>query len=134
LKIVIYGCGQVGIKTAEALCQQKHQVTVIDRDPDSFRRLESSAAGCQFVIGDAIDQDVLRKAEVDRADVFLALTGEDNANLFAAEAAREVFKVKRVIVRVAGPVRAQAFAEMGLITICATDLIVDAVRKKIGAK
>ncbi len=130
---MIYGCGQVGLKTAEALIKQKHQVTIIDRVADSFRKLEESDYS-QFVVGDAIDQDVLRKAETDKADIFLALTGEDNANIFAAQAAKELFKVKKVIVRIADPVRAQAFAEMGLITVCATDLIADAVRKKMAAK
>jgi trk system potassium uptake protein len=133
LRVAIYGCGQVGLKTAEALIKQKHEVTIIDRDADSFRKIEESGL-CHFVVGDAIDQDVLRKAEAEKADVFMALTGEDNANIFAAQAAKELFKVKKVIVRVADPVRAQAFAEMGLITVCATDLISDAVRKKMGVK
>jgi trk system potassium uptake protein TrkA len=132
LKIVIYGCGQVGIKVAENLVQQKHGVTMIDRDADTFRKLEGS--GCELVVGDAIDQDTLRKAGTESADMFLALTGEDNPNLFAAQVAKEIFKVKRVIVRVADPLRAKAFAELGLTTICATDLIADAVRKKLGGK
>jgi trk system potassium uptake protein TrkA len=133
LKIVVCGCGQVGMKVAEALSQQKHQVTVIDRDMDTFRKLEAGT-GCQFVIGDATDQDVLRKAETESADAFLALTGEDNANLFAAQVAKEILKVKKVIVRLADPVRANAFAEMGLTTICGTDLMAELIKKKIGGK
>ena len=121
------------MKIAELLSQQKHDVTVIDRDADTFRKLEASTS-CRTVVGDAVDQDALRRAEVEGSDLFLALTGEDNANLFAAQVAKEIFKAKRVIVRVADPVRAQAFAEMGLVTVCGTDLIADAVRKKIGAK
>jgi len=132
LRIVIYGCGQVGIRIAETLSQQKHEVAVIDRDSDSFRKLEGS--GCEFVVGDAIDQDALSKARTETADIFLALTGEDNANLFAAQVAKDIFKVKRAIVRVADPMRSKAFAELGLTTICSTDLIADAVRKKIGSK
>jgi trk system potassium uptake protein len=133
LKVVIYGCGQVGRKIAEALGQQKNEVTVIDRDADALRLLDG-IDGCRRVVGDAIDQDVLRKADVEEADCFLALTGEDNANLFAAQVAREIIGIKKVIVRVASPVRAQAFSEMGLITVCATDLIADAVSKKLKAK
>ena len=133
MKVTIYGCGQVGLKTAEALIKQKHEVTIIDRDADSFRKIEESEL-CHFVVGDAIDQEVLHKAETDQADVFMALTGEDNANIFAAQASKELFKVKKVIVRIADPVRAQAFSEMGLVTVCSTDLISDAVRKKMAAK
>lgn len=140
MKIVICGCGQVGIKVAESLScdagpssRPGHQVTVIDRDVDAFRKLEAGT-GCTFVVGDATDQDVLRKAEADRADVFLALTGEDNANLFAAQVAKELLKVKRVIVRLADPVRATAFAEMDLTTVCGTDLMAEVIKKKLGAR
>jgi len=132
LRVVIYGCGQVGLKIADALSRQNHKVTMIDRDPDTFRKLETAIPGCLFVVGDAIDQDVLRKAEIEQADLFLALTGEDNANLFAAQAAQTLFNVRRVLARVADPTRAQAFAELGLTAICSTDLIAAAVKEKIG--
>ena len=120
------------MRIADALTEQKHEVMMIDHDADTFRKLETTNSGCRFVIGDAIDQDVLRRAEIERADVFLALTGEDNANLFAAQAAQKLFNVKRVLVRVADATRAQAFGEIGLTTICATELIADAVKQRIG--
>ena len=134
MKIIICGCGKVGNKIAEILSQQKHELTVIDRDADAFRKLEAITEA-QFVSGNIIDQDVLVKAGIEQADVFLALTGDDNANLFAAQVAKELFKVKRVIIRVDEPVRANAFSEeLGLITICGTELIADQVKKKIGVK
>jgi trk system potassium uptake protein len=134
VKIIIGGCGKVGTKLAEILSQQKHELTVVDRDADAFRKLEAITES-QFVSGNIIDQDVLVKAGIEQADVFLALTGDDNANLFSAQVAKELFKVKRVIVRVDEPVRANAFSEeLGLITICGTELIADQVKKKIGAK
>ena len=134
MKIIICGCGKVGNKIAEILSQQKHELTVIDRDADAFRKLEAMTEA-QFVSGNIIDQDVLVKAGIEQADVLLALTGDDNANLFSAQIAKELFKVKRVIIRVDEPVRAKAFAEeLGLITICGTELIADQVKKKIGVK
>jgi trk/ktr system potassium uptake protein len=134
VKIIICGCGKVGTKLAEILSQQKHELTVVDRDPDTFRKLEALTEA-QFVTGNIIDQDVLVKAGIEQADVFLALTGDDNANLFSAQAAKELFKVKKVITRVDEPVRASAFSgELGLITVCGTDLIADQVKKKIGVK
>jgi len=133
LKIVVCGCGQVGTKVAEALSLQKHEVTVIDRDVDTFRKLEAGT-GCRFVVGDATDQEVLRRAETEAADAFLALTGEDNANLFAAQVAKELLKVRKVIVRLADPIRATAFAEMGLTTVCGTDLMADLIGKKLAGR
>jgi trk system potassium uptake protein TrkA len=134
VKIIICGCGKVGTKIAEIMSQQKHEITVIDRDADAFRKLEAITES-QFVTGNIIDQDILVKAGIEQADIFLALTGDDNANLFSAQVAKELFKVKRVIVRVDEPVRANAFSEeLGLITICGTELIADQVKKKIGVK
>lgn len=134
MKIIICGCGKVGTKIAEILSQQKHELTVVDRDPDTFRKLEALTEA-QFVTGNIIDQDVLVKAGIEQAAVFLALTGDDNANLFSAQVAKELFKVKKVITRVDEPVRAKAFSEeLGLITICGTELIADQVKKKIGVK
>ena len=134
MKIIICGCGKVGTKITEILSQQKHELTVVDRDPDTFRKLEALTEA-QFVTGNIIDQDILVKAGIEQADVFLALTGDDNANLFSAQIAKELFKVKRVIIRVDEPVRANAFSEeLGLVTICGTELIADQVKKKIGVK
>lgn len=134
MKIIIGGCGKVGTKLAEILSQQKHELTVVDRDTDTFRKLETLTEA-QFVTGNIIDQDIMVKAGIEQADVFLALTGDDNANLFSAQVAKELFKVKRVIVRVDEPVRANAFSEeLGLMTICGTELIADQVKKKIGVK
>jgi len=134
VKIIICGCGKVGTKITEILSQQKHELTVVDRDPDTFRKLEALTEA-QFVTGNIIDQDILVKAGIEQADVFLALTGDDNANLFSAQIAKELFKVKRVIIRVDEPVRANAFSEeLGLVTICGTELIADQVKKKIGVK
>lgn len=120
------------MKIAQLLTAGRHEVTIIDRDADALHRMSES--GCRLIVGDAIDSEILRKAGIEEADCFLALTGEDNANLFAAQAARELFRVKKVIVRVADPKRARAFAEMGLTTICATDLIADAVNAEIARK
>jgi trk system potassium uptake protein TrkA len=130
---VVCGCGQVGTKVAEALSEQKHQVTVIDRDVDTFRKLEAGT-GCQFVVGDATDQEILRKAETETADVFLALTGEDNVNLFAAQVAKELLKVRKVVVRLADPIRAASFAEMGLTTVCGTNLMADLIGRKLAVR
>lgn len=133
MRIVVCGCGQVGIRVAENLSRQKHEVTMIDRDVDTFRKLEADT-GCRFVVGDVTDQDILHKAETKGADAFLALTGDDNANLLAAQVAKELLGVKRVMVRLADPVRATAFAELGLVTISGTDLMAEQIKRKLVVK
>ena len=59
---------------------------------------------------------------LDQADVFLAVTQGDNTNIFAAQIAREVFGVERVVARIYDPIRAQAYRELGITTLCTTTL------------
>lgn len=135
MKIVICGCGKVGTKIAEALGQQDNDLVIIDRDADAFRPIEAILTNAQFISGNIADQDVLVKAGIEGADIFLALTNDDNANIFSAQIAKELFKVKKVIACVKDPVRAKAFTdELGLVTVCGTDLIADQIKKKMGAK
>ncbi len=135
MKIVICGSGKVGTKIAEALSGQNNEVVVIDRDADAFRQIETTLTDAQFITGDITDQDVLVKAGIEGADVFLALTNDDNANIFSSQIAKELFKIKKVIACVKDPVRAKAFTdELGLVTVCGTDLIADQIKKKMGVK
>jgi trk system potassium uptake protein TrkA len=135
VKIVICGCGKVGTKIAEALGQQNNNIVIIDRDADAFRPIETNLINAQFITGNIADQDILIKAGIEGADVFLALTNDDNANIFSAQIAKELFKIKKVIACVKDPVRSKAFTdELGLITVCGTDLIADQIKKKMGIK
>jgi len=135
VKIVICGCGKVGAKIAEVLGQQDNELVIIDRDADAFRPIETSLANAQFLSGNIADQDVLVKAGIEGADIFLALTNDDNANIFSAQIAKELFRVKKVIACVKDPVRAKAFTdELDLTTVCGTDLIADQIKKKMGVK
>jgi trk system potassium uptake protein TrkA len=134
VKIIICGCGKVGTRMAEILIKEKHDLTIIDRDADSFQRVDSLSE-VQFITGSIVDQEVLVKAGIETADIFLALTVDDNANLFSAQIAKEIFNVKKVIARVKDPIRSKSFTEeLGLSTICGTELITDQIKKKIGVK
>ena len=119
--VVILGCGRVGSTLARQLGNEGHAVTIMDLTSDAFRRLGTKFKG-QRLVGSGLDQDLLRKAGVDRADVFLAVTQGDNTNIFAAQIAREVFGVARVVARIYDPIRAQAYRELGITTLCTTTL------------
>ena len=83
--------------------------------------------GGQAIRGDGTDEDVLRRAGADGADVFLALTEGDNRNIMAAQLANEALGIERVIAKVNDPVRAKAYAELGIATLCRTGLMMDSV-------
>lgn len=122
MNIVIMGCGRVGARIASLLDESGHNVTIIDRLQLSFDRLDKHFGG-DTLIGTGIDEDVLRTAGIDEADVFIATTNADNRNIMAAQVAQKVFNVPKVIVRLYDPVRAETYREMGLITICPTTVV-----------
>ena len=121
LKVVILGCGRVGSTLAKRLSQEGHTVTIIDMTGDAFRRLGTKYRGHK-IVGTGLDQDTLNKAGLRTADVFFAVTQGDNTNIMAAQIAQEVFATPRVLARIYDPIRAQAYREMGITTLCTTTM------------
>jgi trk system potassium uptake protein TrkA len=131
VKIVIVGCGRVGATLAEAYDAAGHQVVILDIATRAFDRLASSFGG-SAVRGDGTDEDTLRRAGAEDADVFLALTEGDNRNVMAAQVAHEALGAQQVIAKINDPVRAAAYAELGLTTVCRTSMIADAISGHLG--
>jgi trk system potassium uptake protein TrkA len=127
LKVIILGCGRVGSTLARRLSLEGHAVTVIDMTSDAFRRLGLKFKG-QKIVGTGLDQDTLRKAGIANADVFFAVTQGDNTNIMAAQIAKEVFSIPRVLARIYDPIRGQAYREMGIITLCTTTIAANILR------
>ena len=116
MKIVILGLSRFGVQFARLMHEAEHQITLIDRNPSAFGRVPRGITA-QHVLGIGIDQDVMRKAGVDKADVFVAATASDNTNLMAAQVAKVVFNIKRSIARVHDHDRADIFNSLGLIEV-----------------
>jgi len=133
MNVIIMGCGRVGARLASLMDKEGHQVTVIDLDPNSFRRLESSYKG-NALVGNGADAVMLRRANIQTADVFLALTQGDNRNIMASQIAKEIFKVKKVICRIYDPLRQEMYAEMGLESLSPTIVFSDMLKNMIEGK
>jgi trk system potassium uptake protein TrkA len=131
MKIVIVGCGRVGSALAEAFDGAGHETVIIDLSTRAFERLSPEFRG-QAIRGDGTDEDVLRRAGAVGADVFLALTEGDNRNVIAAQVAMENLEVGRVMAKVNDPVRAAAYAELGIATVCRTTMLSDAIQAFVG--
>jgi len=116
---VILGCGRVGATLALMLQADGHSVSVIDRDREAFRRLGQHFKG-KTILGIGIDEDVLKKAGIERARAFAATTSGDNSNIMSAQIAKVKYKVPRVIARIYDPLRAEAYKELGIDTISPT--------------
>ncbi len=131
MRVVILGCGRTGAYLARTLAGEGHQVTVIDRKSAAFRRLGDDFPG-ELVVGTGIDEDVLRRAGIERADAFVAVTNGDNTNVMAAQVAREIFGVRRVVTRIYDPLREEIYRDLGLETICPTLLGASRIREILG--
>jgi trk system potassium uptake protein len=125
LKLLIIGCGRVGSQIAANMDKAGHEVVIVDRDPNAFSRASTRGVltrefkGDQ-VVGNGTDVDVLRRAGIERADGFVAVTEGDNRNIMASQIAKDVYKVPHVVARIYDPERAEAYEKLGLHTICPT--------------
>jgi trk system potassium uptake protein TrkA len=126
VRVVIVGCGRVGAGLAEAFDNGGHEVVVIDLSTRAFDRLSEEFKG-QAVRGDGTDEDVLRRAGAEGCDVFLALTEGDNRNVMAAQVAMEKLSVGKAMAKINDPVRAAAYADLGIATVCRTTMLTDAI-------
>ena len=131
MKIVIVGCGRVGASAADLYDRSGHEVIILDSVTAAFDRLPSTFGG-QAIRGDGTDEDVLLKAGAAGADVFLAVTEGDNRNVMAAQLASEALGIRRAIAKINDPLRAAAYGELGIATLCRTGLMVDAVNDYLG--
>jgi trk system potassium uptake protein TrkA len=125
MKIVIMGCGRVGAQLATILDRDGHDVTVLDIRGSQFERFLPENFGGRKLVGDGRDQDVLRDAGVEGADAFVSCTAGDNRNVMAAQMAKVLFNVPRVVCRIYDPLREEMYKMLGLRTISPT---------KVGAK
>lgn len=128
--VVIVGCGRLGSFLANALSKQGHNVVVLDKREEAFSELSAEFSGFR-VVGDAVESETLRKAKTAEADFFIAAAEEDNVNLMVAQVAKEVFKVKRVIARVADPAREQAYRQLAIETVSPTTLAGNLIVEKL---
>jgi len=130
MKIVIMGCGRVGAQLASLLEQEGHEITVLDNDAYSFRRLPPDFSGTAL-LGNGMDEEVLRRAGIEEADVFVAMTQGDNRNVMAAQIAKHIFNVPRVISRIYDPLRQELYDTLGIEAFSPTTIFAELVRDKI---
>jgi trk system potassium uptake protein TrkA len=130
MKILIMGCGRVGAHLATLLDTDGHNVTILDIDTYSFRRLPPTFGGTAL-FGNGIDEEALKKAGVEEADVFIAMTQGDNRNVMAAQIAKHIFNVPRVICRIYDPLREEMYATLGLETLSPTKIFAQLLREKV---
>jgi len=124
------GCGRVGGRLAGLLDIEGHSVAILDTDSYSFRRLPADFAGTALV-GDGMDEEMLKKAGIEEADAFVAVTQADNRNIMAAQIARHIFNVPKVVCRIYDPLRRELFSSLGIEALTPTTTFAQMLKDKI---
>lgn len=136
MRIILIGYGRVGSQLVKKLDARTHEVIVVDRERSVINQPDGPR-GVKFLIGNAIDEDLLREAGADSADVLMALTRHENTNLMIAQIARVLFNVPKVIAIVYDPQRQAYFHEAGIetlaIAVAGADLLADRLTGTSGA-
>jgi trk system potassium uptake protein TrkA len=130
MKVVIMGCGRVGARLATLLAEEGHNVTVLDTDAYSFRRLPPDFNGTAL-LGNGIDEEALKRAGIEEADTFVAVTQGDNRNVMASQIAKHIFNVPKVICRIYDPLRQELYSTLGLETISPTTIFAQILKEKV---
>ena len=136
--VLVVGCGRVGSTVAKSMLSERHEVSVLDEDPEAIALLEKGQdrgweeLGGSFTVGTALEIDALLEAGIEQADAFVASTDGDNTNLVIAQVAQRRFEVPRVVVRVLDPARAEWYRQQGLSTICPTQTAIELLLEAVG--
>jgi len=127
--IIIIGCGQLGSFLANRLSNEGHSVVVIDVNASAFDALTADRFSGFRIEGDATELAVLKQAKIDKADVVIGATHDENVNIMAAQIAKNAFNVPKVLVRILDPNKESFCRSIGIECICPTSI---AAEKMIG--
>jgi len=116
MRVVIMGCGRVGLQLSVELAGDGHQVSIIDKNPAAFEKLPPGFDATTFV-GLGFDRGTMEAAGVKEADAFVAVSSGDNSNIVSARVALEHYHVPRVIARIYDPRRAEIYERLNIPTI-----------------
>jgi trk system potassium uptake protein len=130
MHVIVVGCGDVGVQLAALLSTEGHDVVVIDKNPDAFRRLGSAFNGIK-IHGYGFDESVLREAGIEKCDAFAAVTDQDNSNMMAAEVASKIYNVPKVVARLYNTEREITVQQLGIAYTCATTMVAQNVLEKL---
>ena len=130
MRVIIVGCGRVGCALGSRLIGEGHDVRLIDRDPDSRRRLPANLAD-SWLLGNGFNRATLDAAGVSTADAFVAVTAGDNTNIVAARTAKDVYRVPLVVARIYDPRRAYIYRDLGIPTVASVTWTVGQIHQML---
>ncbi len=131
LYVIVVGAGKVGWNIARELLEKGHEVTLIENDRERYQTVEQELEH-NIQYGDASELWVLERAGVQRADMVIAVTGDDEDNMLICQVAKEKYLVERIIARVNNPRNREHFELLGVRPlVSATDLIIRLIEHEV---
>ena len=130
MNVIIMGCGRVGAQLAGMLDAEGHKVTIIDVEPYSFRRLPPTFNGLAMV-GNGLEEESLKKAGIEKADVFVTVTQGDNRNVMACQIAKHIYQVPKVVSRIYDPIREEMYHNLGIESVSPTRVVAELLKDRI---
>jgi trk system potassium uptake protein TrkA len=129
--IIVVGAGKVGWNLARELLEKDHEVTLIENDRRRYTTVEQELEH-NVSYGDASELWVLERAGIQRADLVIAVTGDDEDNMLICQVAKEKYLVSRIVARVNNPRNLQHFKLLGIQpAVSATDLILRLIEHEV---
>jgi trk system potassium uptake protein len=129
--VIVVGAGKVGWNLGRELLDKGHEVTLIDNDRDRYQTVEQELEH-NIQYGDASELWVLERAGISRADLVIAVTGDDEDNMLICQVAKEKYMVDQIIARVNNPRNKQWFDLLGIgPVVSATDLILRLIEHEV---
>jgi trk system potassium uptake protein TrkA len=129
--VIVIGGGKVGYYLSKHLIERGYEVTLIEKDP---RRAEvlTSQLGEVVMVGDGDEMAFLATTGMERADVVVAVTGDDEDNLIACQMAKRKFDVPRTVARVNNPSNVRIFKTLGVdVALSATEVLLDLLEREL---
>ncbi len=130
MNVIIMGCSRVGAQLAGMLDAEGHKVTIMDVEPYSFRKLPPTFNGLAMV-GNGLEEESLKKAGIEEADVFVTVTQGDNRNVMACQIAKHIYHVPKVVSRIYDPIREEMYHNLGIESVSPTKVMAGLLKERI---
>ena len=129
--IIVVGGGRTGYYLIKALLDEGHEILLIEKKANICDSINDEVGSVCFR-GDGCETSTLEEVGTSRADMFIAVTGDDEDNLVACQVAKHRFKVPRTIARIRNPQNETLFKKLGIdVTVSSTNLIIEHIEEEV---
>lgn len=129
--MIVIGGGRVGYYLSKELLDEGHEVLIIEKSP-TVCEIVNDELGSICFRGDGCETSILAQVGTGRADMVIAVTGDDEDNLIVCQVAKHKFKVPRTIARIRNPRNEMLFKKLGIdVTISSTNVILEQIAEEV---